>query len=147
MRTQSSVDREVVLLNEQGEHYLGKIKGFLLEDNNVRLDLVVLDQVIDYISVIDRDFFESLIQIRIILEKKGFYILCNGARKDVYPSGMTRDMFKGVTAYKIQLGVKVQVDDRVNIFDECSRDFIVTPQEQRDFYNHWLKSFGLSQAN
>ena len=36
------------------------------------------------------DFFDALRQIRLELETQNAMILCNGARIDAYPSGMSR---------------------------------------------------------
>ena len=89
------------------------------------------------------DYFECLIKLREIFEKRGWLILCNGSRYDVYPSSMSRDMGKGIKAYQMKLGKKVRMEDLVNIFEEAKIDKIGTIEEQKAFYNKWLKSFGL----
>ncbi len=43
----------------------------------------------------DRDLFEALTQLRSALEAVGAGLLCQGARREVYPSGMSRSMSSG----------------------------------------------------
>lgn len=48
------------------------------------------------------DFFDALRQIRLELETQNVMILCNGARIDAYPSGMSRQMSLGRIVYLIE---------------------------------------------
>ena len=50
------------------------------------------------------DFFDALRQIRLELETQNAMILCNGARIDAYPSGMSRQMSLGLIVYLNQMG-------------------------------------------
>src|SRR5207244_9009274 len=45
------------------------------------------------------DYFESLLLVRRELEHDGLLVCCQGARRDVWPSGMARDMGAGLEAY------------------------------------------------
>ena len=85
------------------------------------------------------DYFDSLCQIRNILESDGSYIKCYGAAQNVYPSGMCRNMGGGRMAYKMTLGQHVDLEDLVDIFAACP-----TPpaslSEQYQFYQEWGKS-------
>src|SRR5712691_10642003 len=57
------------------------------------------------------DFFECLIQLRKQLEPGGYRFLVNGARRNVWPSGMGRDMGAGLQAYCLTLGKPAQIGD------------------------------------
>src|SRR4051794_8095008 len=63
------------------------------------------------------DLFEALIAFRHELESEGAFLLCNGSRVDVFPSGMSRTMGGGRIAYIIRLGHPAT--ETVDIFDEA----------------------------
>ena len=86
------------------------------------------------------DLFEAMTDLRKILERTGAQLLCAGARVDVYPSGMGRDMGGGQMAYVTQLGRPGRLEDLVDIFDEAAPEQVGTVQEQRDFHKRWIKS-------
>ena len=50
------------------------------------------------------DFFDALRQIRLELKAQNAMILCNGARIDAYPFGMSRQMSLGLIVYLNQMG-------------------------------------------
>ena len=87
-----------------------------------------------------RDLFEALIALRYTLEAKGAALLCAGARRDVFPSGMQRDMAGGRKAYVIRLGVHATVKNIVDIFDPADAAQVTSVSEQRAFFEEWLKS-------
>lgn len=86
------------------------------------------------------DLFEALVNVRIEAEKFGILTLCNGARKDVYPSAMSRSMGGGVMAYKLEKGKQARRSDMINIFESCDESQIASPTDQRRFYESWLES-------
>lgn len=88
------------------------------------------------------DYFDCLVQIRKNFEKENFRILCNGARYDVYPSQMSRQMGKGLKAYVMTLGKQALEEDLVNIFDPAEITKIGTVEQQKSYHNEWLKSLG-----
>lgn len=78
--------------------------------------------------------FMALINIRESLEKMDKFLLCNGSRYDVYPSGMSAI---GNKAYILELGkpgIKL-----VNIFKPCSKNIDLV-QKQKEYREDWLKS-------
>jgi hypothetical protein len=80
--------------------------------------------------------FFALVKVRVELENLGIKILCKGARRDVYPSGMSVIGFK---AYQLFLG-KPGID-LINIFDHEKNEMLIgTVEEQRLFREKWLKS-------
>lgn len=86
------------------------------------------------------DYFDCLLKTRRILQTKGIFLLCNGARKDVYPSGLTRQMSDGIMAYILEMGKPTMRENRVNIFESASPNEICTIEEQLTFHNNWAKS-------
>jgi hypothetical protein len=74
------------------------------------------------------------------LDKDGIRLCCNGARLNVWPSGMARDMGGGFKAYALQMGRKASREDLVDIFDAAPIDTIATVEEQRRFNKEWLSS-------
>ena len=84
------------------------------------------------------DFFEALRQIRLELETQNAMILCNGARIDAYPSGVSRQMSLGRIAYLNQMGQPAQ--QKVAIFDKTEADWVASVAEQDKYYHAWLVS-------
>lgn len=80
--------------------------------------------------------FFALLKIRAKLEESGIFILCNGARKDVYPSGSSAI---GIMAYELEMGK--QATRLVSIFGEVdAKSKIGTVDEQKKYREEWLKS-------
>lgn len=88
------------------------------------------------------DCFECLIDLRHIVEKEGAKVLCNGARRDTYPSGMARDMSNGMVVYQMRHGQHGRTEDVVHTFDPAPAEQIATVDEQRAFFEAWLVSLG-----
>jgi len=81
--------------------------------------------------------FFALVEIRKELEIVGGLLMCNGARRDVYPSGMS---MSGVMAYVLVLGK--QAGSPISIFDPC-KDVkkLSTIAEQKNHWNTWIQGF------
>ncbi len=86
------------------------------------------------------DVFEGLCDIRRKLSPMGIKLLCAGARRDVYPSGMARQMSGGVVAYRLKMGSPAQRPDVVRIFDAAEADEVGTVEEQADYFRRWSAS-------
>lgn len=84
------------------------------------------------------DFFGALRQIRLELETQNAMILCNGARIDAYPSGMSRQMSLGRIVYLNQMGQPAQ--QKVAIFDKAEADWVASVAEQDKYHHDWLAS-------
>jgi len=78
------------------------------------------------------DLFAALEAIRTQLEPMGVRVCCAGARSDVFPSGMARQMAGGRRAYRLRPDQRPTRDDLVDIFDPAEPDEVVTVQEQID---------------
>ncbi len=88
------------------------------------------------------DLFKSLQLIRAFFEEKGAKVLCNGARVDVHPSGMSRGMGRGRKAYVVKLGKQARRTDLVDIFDYADPDQIGSIKNQSQYYKQWMDSLG-----
>jgi hypothetical protein len=124
---------KVVILKKDEERYSGHL---IVED-----DSIVLDSGIYKISKQGGFYFFMLRDIRSELQKSNIFLLINGSRKDVYPSGMS---LPGMMAYVQIMGKQSSsLNDLVNIFDETTQlDMISTVEEQDKYHNNWINSLG-----
>jgi len=88
----------------------------------------------------ESDYFEAMCRLREQLEPFGLQPYCYGASKNVFPSGMGRDMGAGLKAYKLRLGERTKMEDLVSIFDSGLDVEPARVAEQRTFFEQWLKS-------
>jgi hypothetical protein len=88
----------------------------------------------------DGDFFRAFVGIRNKLESFHIRPLCYAASRNVYPSGMLRDMAKGLKAYKLALGKRTESADIVRIFDSGSDLDVVSVEDQERFHEQWFNS-------
>ncbi len=86
------------------------------------------------------DLFESCINIRQQLSSKEIVLLCNASRRNIFPSPMLRQSSGGKKAYLLRLGVPARREDIVNIFDSVEINNVDTIENQKGFYDQWLKS-------
>ncbi|MCC8381117.1 hypothetical protein [Xenorhabdus sp. PB30.3] len=84
------------------------------------------------------DFFACFAKLR--KELKDVIFLCKGAKINVYPSGMARDMALGMAAYEHTLGKEATREDLVGTFDFEDKDVAVSPDEQRKCFHQWIES-------
>jgi hypothetical protein len=87
----------------------------------------------------EHDFFEALCRLREQLAVLGLSPLCYGASRNVFPSGMCRDMADGLCAYRLRLGDRSK-PDIVGIFDSGDDLEVVSVETQRQFFNEWRQS-------
>jgi hypothetical protein len=90
--------------------------------------------IFDKVEFTSGDMFECLTMLRKELVKYNCLLLCNGARLDVYPSGMCRDMGDGLVAYVSKPGEIVREEDLVYIFDYAEPELIASVEEQYNFH-------------
>jgi hypothetical protein len=86
----------------------------------------------------DEDLFDALIALRRELDAAGCRLLCAGARRDVFPSGMSREMGGARKAYICRLGSPAH--QLVDIFDEALPEQVGTVDEQHGFRQRWIAS-------
>jgi hypothetical protein len=87
------------------------------------------------------DLFEAMIAWRRILDAVGSKLLCAGARTDVFPSGMLRDMSGGRKAYILRMGAQGRSEDIVDIFSATEPELVGTVGEQREYALRWRGSW------
>jgi hypothetical protein len=109
----------------------------LQEGELCRITVVGGGEVLEYVA---SDFFSALIELRRPLDRRATKLLCAGARIDVYPSAMSRDMSRGRKAYVTRQGQRTAREDLVSIFDPASASRVGTIEEQAYFHATWLKS-------
>ena len=99
------------------------------------------DEELGHVMCCARDLFESLRQLRLVLEMHGDgRIFCNGARLDAWASNMARDMGGGRMVYITRVGVRAQTSDLVPTFDPTPGDTVGTVREQMNHHIAWLES-------
>ena len=86
-------------------------------------------------------YFDALIDLRKELEPLQIKVLCFGARKDVWASGMQRDMGAGLSAYLLSAESEGRKPAQ-SIFDYAPPETIGTVDEQRRYAEGWLNSRG-----
>ncbi|NJK65057.1 MAG: hypothetical protein HC921_22205 [Synechococcaceae cyanobacterium SM2_3_1] len=87
------------------------------------------------------DLFECLRIIRQQLEiERGYKILCKGAKQNVHPSSLSRQMNGGVSAYELTMGSPARMECIINIFDEANPEEVDTVDHQMEFYRRWVES-------
>jgi len=92
------------------------------------------------------DLFETLKALRAEASHSGTLVLCAGARKDVYPSRMSRQMGHARKAYVLRLGQPATQNDLIDIFASASAEQIATVPDQEAFYREWLASLQMRRS-
>jgi hypothetical protein len=120
--------------NEKDFIFDAQIEYFSISCSNWILEFT--SPITEKLSFMEGDVFECLTQLRIELAKYGCKPLCAGARLDVYPSGMARDMGDGLSAQVINSGSTNDWKDiqHVSIFDYAEPDLIASVEEQFNYY-------------
>ncbi|RKT19118.1 hypothetical protein BX285_3570 [Streptomyces sp. 1114.5] len=77
------------------------------------------------------NWFNCLLEARLTLEAGGFFLCCQGARPDVFPSGMLQQMNLGRFAYHLQPDVPLSEDDVVDIFAPADISEVASVEDQR----------------
>ena len=88
------------------------------------------------------EFFTALCDVRDDLETLGLVPQCYGASRNVYPSGMSREMGVCEKAYRLVPGIPGQMADLVNIFDDGPDVDPVSVSVQQAFFEDWTRSLG-----
>jgi hypothetical protein len=83
----------------------------------------------------ERDYFECLLAVRSRLQTEGIRVCCQGARRDVWPSSMARDMGSGLAAYVLTSAPGRP--ELVPVFDPADVALIGTVEEQEAHFRSW----------
>jgi hypothetical protein len=81
------------------------------------------------------DAFHALELFRRKIEPQGYRALCNGSRRDAYPSGMCRDMGRGFMLYPIPPDGLPDL----KTFDPAAVELIGTVEEQLSNWKEWIE--------
>ena len=76
------------------------------------------------------DLFDALSILRVQLEAAGLRICVEGARADVFPSGMSRQSSGGRRAYRLVAGRTPELEDLVDIFESTECGEVVSVDDQ-----------------
>ncbi|WP_247424803.1 hypothetical protein [Ralstonia pseudosolanacearum] len=93
------------------------------------------------LSFTDDNLFAAMSACRRRLEQDGYLLLCNGARRDAYPSQMILEM-GGRKIYLLHAGRQTSREDLVDIFGAATIEQVCTVAEQRVSYDAWIRSLG-----
>jgi len=131
------VDRDVVVTRE-GQSEQTRLRGWLDGyDGPVptyRIELVTRagSYTCPYTAT-GPDMFEALVRLRRQLEPEGLVLAVQGARRDTYPSGMARDMGRGMQVYVMRPGLRARPEDLVGTLDDAPIGQMATVDEQRAY--------------
>jgi len=107
---------------------------------DVSITLTVKSQRFGVMSFVDDNWFGALLKFRLRIERDGYLLLCNAARKDAYPSRMTLQMGGGRKIYILSSGLQTSDEDLVDVLGMATIDQVGTVEEQRICYENWLRS-------
>ena len=107
-----------------------------LDDRSVILTISDLPFVAG--TYIGKDAIDALRLLRRKIEPEGWRVLCNGARRNGWASGMARDMSNGFRMYSLRTGKRASINDVVDTFGTAPADEVATCDEQRAWYESWL---------
>lgn len=85
------------------------------------------------VSAVGFDAFEALTQVRDQIEPAGWRLGIAGARRNVWPSGMARDMGSGLVAYALDEARAPTKDDLVDVFGLAELTDVTDVADQRFF--------------
>lgn len=118
----------------------GKLAWFARYSTDSDPGASCIELTIDSVGTVKAEahnYFDALIILRRQCETEGLLILCFGARKDVWASGMQRDMGAGLRAYLLSSRNRNRLIQRL-IFDDAPKDTIGTVDEQQEYAENWL---------
>jgi hypothetical protein len=102
------------------------------------VELAAESDVTGPIRVSGSDLFDALDAVRRSFERKGYFLCCNGARIDAYPSAMSRDMGMGLKVYISEMGKPG--GELVETLDPAPFDRISTVDDQKSWHREWFES-------
>ncbi|MBP2198247.1 hypothetical protein [Pantoea cypripedii] len=84
------------------------------------------------------DFYECFRKLREMDKSITYY--CKGARLNVLPSRMARQMTMGMSAYETTRGKPARKEDLVDIFDYEDQGLVLDPERQDEYQKEWFLS-------
>lgn len=86
------------------------------------------------------DLFEGLKRLRLWLENQGWFLCCNGARVDAYPSPLSLEMLGGRKVYITELGQQARRSQLVETFEPADCALVSTVNDQEEYHKSWIIS-------
>lgn len=126
-------EHKVISINRSGIMQTADI--YYSRGKDWSLKIVFNDQT-EY-EAISGDVFSCFCEIRNHFSDVVF--MCKGAKRNVYPSSMCRDMSGGLIAYEFHEGKHATSKDIVPIFKFDDED-LVSPAEQKQHFLFWAQS-------
>src|SRR5690349_1840919 len=93
-------EHEVVVLLPSGSMQMGRLRVEERSDDTLSLSFQYGDRVV---TGTGPECWSALCALRRDLEQDGSRLVCYGASRNVYPSGMSRDMGRGDHAYRLEM--------------------------------------------
>ncbi len=128
--------REVPLIRG-GERVMCVLRWVYRRDRYYEL---LIDSPVGPVSVVARDLFVALQEIRRTLEPSGWRVAVQGSRRNAWASGMLRDMIGARRIYLCVLGEEVVPREAVDIFAPAEAVDLGTVDEQVAFFREWRDS-------
>ncbi len=130
-------DRDVLVVRD-GAELRAPMRAFLDGYDGphprYRIELVLRG---DLFTATGPDMFEALLRLRRQLEPYGYAVAVQGARRDVWPSGMARDMGGGMKAHVMRPGQDATLSGLVQTLDDAPVDLLGTIAEQEKHRDSW----------
>ena len=94
-----------------------------------RYAVTVLVDGVEHVAIED-DAFDALSAVRLELERDGWLLGVEGARGDVWPSGMARDQGGGLRAYRLRRGRTPRSEDLVDVFAPATEHLAIVAEQR-----------------
>ncbi len=92
------------------------------------------------VTIAGDNLFDVLTRFRLLIERDGYLLLCNAARRDTYPSRMALEMGGGRKVYMLRPGKQAKREDLIDALGAAAIDQVCTVAEQRTSYASWTRS-------
>ncbi|HEY0395515.1 MAG TPA: hypothetical protein VGD01_13540 [Candidatus Elarobacter sp.] len=136
----SSTPKESISLElrrQDGRTVVASLDRWSVSGVGCNVELAYEDRVL---TVCHDDYFSAMIELRRRLEREGLVPLINAARRDVWASGMAREMGAGLRAYVLVPGRRSNTTHLISIFEPASTEDVGTVDEQERFMHAWVTS-------
>lgn len=138
MRSNDFTSQKLKIQHSSGKVFTGQVQYCRVDDITRKWNLLFTSPVTKTFETVNWNLFECLVDLRRELARFSYQPLCNGARKDIFLSGMCGDMGEGHLGYIIQLEERMDTNDLVHILDYAAPHLIASIEEQEAFIEDWL---------
>lgn len=134
----SNFSQELKIQSSNGEIFTGLLQCHRIDETSRQWNMVFTSPVMERIETTNWNLFACLTDLRRELARNSHRPLCNGARRDMYLSGMCGEMGEGRVGYIIKLGEPLELENLVCILDYAEPNLVVSIEEQEEFSEKWL---------